>query len=58
MSGAVRPDDGATALTPDETAYDQHRRRVLWALPSGLYLVGSRQGDDVNLMTANLVVQV
>jgi flavin reductase (DIM6/NTAB) family NADH-FMN oxidoreductase RutF len=37
---------------------DRHRRRVLWAIPTGLYLVGSRQGDEVNLMTANLVVQV
>ena len=31
---------------------------MLWALPTGLYLVGSRAGDEVNLMTANLVVQV
>ncbi len=37
---------------------DRHRRRVLWALPTGLYLIGSRHGEDVNLMTANLVVQV
>jgi len=38
--------------------FDRHRRRVLWALPTGLYLVGSRHGDEVNLMAANLVVQV
>jgi flavin reductase (DIM6/NTAB) family NADH-FMN oxidoreductase RutF len=38
--------------------FDRHRRRVLWALPTGLYLIGSRLGDAVNLMTANLVVQV
>jgi flavin reductase (DIM6/NTAB) family NADH-FMN oxidoreductase RutF len=38
--------------------YDRQRRRVLWALPTGLYLIGSRDGDAVNLMTANLVVQV
>ncbi len=37
---------------------DRQRRRVLWALPTGLYLVGSRDGADINLMTANLVVQV
>jgi flavin reductase (DIM6/NTAB) family NADH-FMN oxidoreductase RutF len=42
--------------TDDEL--DRHRRRVLWALPTGLYLIGSRDGDDVNMMTANLVVQV
>ena len=37
---------------------DRHRRRVLWALPTGLYLVGSRHEEECNLMTANLVVQV
>jgi flavin reductase (DIM6/NTAB) family NADH-FMN oxidoreductase RutF len=37
---------------------DRHRRRVLWALPTGLYLIGSRADDAVNLMAANLVVQV
>jgi flavin reductase (DIM6/NTAB) family NADH-FMN oxidoreductase RutF len=37
---------------------DRLRRRVLWAMPSGLYVVGSRCGDRRNLMTANLVVQV
>lgn len=42
--------------TDDEL--DRHRRRVLWALPTGRYLIGSRDGDEVNLMTANLVVQV
>ncbi len=52
---AGAPDDGATE-TDEEL--DRHRRRVLWALPTGLYLVGSRAGDEVNLMTANLVVQV
>jgi flavin reductase (DIM6/NTAB) family NADH-FMN oxidoreductase RutF len=44
-------------MTTDEEL-DRHRRRVLWAMPTGLYLVGSRDGDEVNLMTANLVVQV
>ena len=38
--------------------FDRQRRRVLWALPTGLYLIGSRFEDAVNLMTANLVVQV
>jgi flavin reductase (DIM6/NTAB) family NADH-FMN oxidoreductase RutF len=46
--------------TDDDTddELDRHRRRVLWALPTGLYLIGSRHGDEVNMMTANLVVQV
>jgi flavin reductase (DIM6/NTAB) family NADH-FMN oxidoreductase RutF len=42
--------------TPDD--FDRHSRRVLWALPTGLYLVGSRFEEAANLMTANLVVQV
>jgi flavin reductase (DIM6/NTAB) family NADH-FMN oxidoreductase RutF len=47
----------------DEDAYDRLRRRVLWAMPTGLYLIGSRAEEPDgtvrrNLMTANLVVQV
>ena len=48
----------SAAADPADEDLDRHRRRVLWALPTGLYLVGSRAGDEVNLMTANLVVQV
>ncbi len=59
MSAARTPDDGkATDASPNDEELDRHRRRILWALPTGLYLVGSRAGDEVNLMTANLVVQV
>lgn len=39
-------------------AYDRLRRRVLWSLPSGLYLLGSRAGERRNLMTINWVTQV
>jgi flavin reductase (DIM6/NTAB) family NADH-FMN oxidoreductase RutF len=46
-----------TELTADEE-FDRHSRRVLWALPTGLYLIGSRWEEKVNLMTANLVTQV
>jgi flavin reductase (DIM6/NTAB) family NADH-FMN oxidoreductase RutF len=31
---------------------------VLWSIPTGLFVVGSRSGERSNLMTANLVVQV
>ncbi|HEX7442253.1 MAG TPA: flavin reductase family protein [Acidimicrobiales bacterium] len=48
-------DHGATG---DPEAFDRLRRRVLWALPTGLFVVGSRAGDTRNLMTANWVVQV
>jgi flavin reductase (DIM6/NTAB) family NADH-FMN oxidoreductase RutF len=41
---------------PDE--YDRLRRRVLWSLPTGLFVVGSRFGEERNLMTANWVMQV
>lgn len=58
MNDRVQASDGEAELPGDEAAFDHHRRRVLWALPTGLYLVGSRDGDEVNLMTANLVVQV
>ena len=52
------PGPNGPDVTSEEDELDRHRRRVLWALPTGLYLVGSRAGDEVNLMTANLVVQV
>ena len=41
---------------PEE--YDKLRRRVLWTMPSGLYVVGSRAGDRRNAMTLNLATQV
>jgi len=37
---------------------DRQRRRVLWSMPTGLYLIGSRWDDRPNLMAANLVIQV
>jgi flavin reductase (DIM6/NTAB) family NADH-FMN oxidoreductase RutF len=49
-------DTDGTAEVHDE--FDRQRRRVLWSMPTGLYLIGSRHADEVNLMTANLVVQV
>lgn len=38
--------------------YDKLRRRVLWSLPYGLYVLGSRDGDRRNGMTINWVSQV
>ncbi len=38
--------------------YDRVRRRVLWALPTGLYLLGSNAGGRRNLMTISWVTQV
>jgi flavin reductase (DIM6/NTAB) family NADH-FMN oxidoreductase RutF len=38
--------------------YDRLRRRVLWKMPSGLFVIGARAGDRRNGMTANWVSQV
>ena len=34
------------------------RRRVLWSMPSGLFIVGSRAGERRNGMTLNFATQV
>jgi flavin reductase (DIM6/NTAB) family NADH-FMN oxidoreductase RutF len=56
-SGLVGPvPDGA-----DPEGYDRLRRRVLWALPSGLYVLGTRGAGRAgrrNLMTMNWATQV
>jgi flavin reductase (DIM6/NTAB) family NADH-FMN oxidoreductase RutF len=38
--------------------YDKLRRRVLWKMPYGLYVVGSRAGERRNGMTLNWATQV
>ena len=54
QTGPVGPvPDGA-----DPEEYDKLRRRVLWAMPSGLYVVGSRAGDRRNGMTLNWATQL
>ena len=42
----------------DPEAYDRLRRRVLWSLPSGLYVLGTRGASQRNLMTLNWASQV
>jgi flavin reductase (DIM6/NTAB) family NADH-FMN oxidoreductase RutF len=42
----------------DPEAYDRLRRRILWSLPSGLYVLGSRGARGRNLMTLNWATQV
>ncbi len=42
----------------DGDDYDRRRRRVLWSMPSGLYVIGSRDGDRRNAMTLNWATQV
>lgn len=42
----------------DPEEYDKLRRRVLWTMPSGLYVVGARAGERRNGMTLNWATQV
>ena len=42
----------------DPDAYDRLRRRALWRMPSGLYLLGSAFGGRRNLMTHTWAMQV
>jgi flavin reductase (DIM6/NTAB) family NADH-FMN oxidoreductase RutF len=53
--GPFPPHVGDEAAQDD---YDRLRRRVLWTMPSGLYVVGSRAGDRMNAMTLNWATQV
>jgi flavin reductase (DIM6/NTAB) family NADH-FMN oxidoreductase RutF len=42
----------------DPVEYDKLRRRVMWTMPSGLYVVGSRAGERLNGMTCNWATQL
>jgi len=53
--------DGIVGPVPegrDPEEYDKLRRRVMWTMPSGLYVIGSRAGERRNAMTANWATQV
>ncbi|HEV3402409.1 MAG TPA: flavin reductase family protein [Acidimicrobiales bacterium] len=54
QTGPVGPFPDGT----DPEEYDKLRRRVLWTMPSGLYVVGSRAGDRRNGMTLNWATQL
>jgi flavin reductase (DIM6/NTAB) family NADH-FMN oxidoreductase RutF len=59
-SGPIGPYPSDVETDEQRTEYDKLRRRVLWTLPSGLYVVGSRGDASAarHLMTANWVTQV
>ena len=57
-SGPVGPYPPGVEGPEAEDEYDRLRRRVLWSLPYGLYIVGSRAGERRNGMTINFVSQV
>lgn len=51
---AAESDDGSGSGEDTERV----RRRILWSMPSGLYLLGSAAGGRRNLMTLSWAVQV
>jgi flavin reductase (DIM6/NTAB) family NADH-FMN oxidoreductase RutF len=57
--GPVPPFPEGVTTPEAQDEYDRLRRRVLWKMPSGLYVVGSTdKGERRNGMTINLVTQV
>jgi flavin reductase (DIM6/NTAB) family NADH-FMN oxidoreductase RutF len=58
-TGAIGPFPARVGDEPSaQEDYDKLRRRVLWSLPYGLYILGSRDGERRNGMTINWVSQV
>jgi flavin reductase (DIM6/NTAB) family NADH-FMN oxidoreductase RutF len=57
-TGPIGPYPPGVTTPEQEEEYDRLRRRVLWTLPYGLYVVGSRDGDRRNGMTLNWATQV
>src|SRR5437867_11638045 len=49
---------GPVPAGQDGEEYDKLRRRVLWKMPSGLYILGSRAGERRNGMTINWATQL
>lgn len=53
--------DGIVGPVPegrDPEEYDKLRRRVMWTMPTGLYVLGSRAGERRNAMTLSWATQV
>lgn len=57
-SGPIGPYPPGVHDDEAKEEYDKLRRRVLWTLPYGLYVVGSRAGERRNGMTLNWASQV
>ncbi len=57
-SGPIGPYPPGVDTDDEREEYDKLRRRVLWTLPYGLYVVGARAGDRRNGMTLNWASQV
>jgi flavin reductase (DIM6/NTAB) family NADH-FMN oxidoreductase RutF len=57
-SGPIGPYPPGVDTEEQRDEYDKRRRRVLWSLPYGLYVAGSRSGERRNAMTLNWATQV
>src|SRR5690349_11703245 len=58
-SGPIGPYPKGVETVADHEEYDRLRRRVLWKIPSGLYVIGSTDGAERrNGMTLNWLTQV
>jgi flavin reductase (DIM6/NTAB) family NADH-FMN oxidoreductase RutF len=57
-TGPIGPYPPGVETDDQREEYDRLRRRVLWSLPYGLYVVGSRAGARRNGMTLNWAAQV
>jgi flavin reductase (DIM6/NTAB) family NADH-FMN oxidoreductase RutF len=57
-TGPIGPFPAGVDTPEAQEEYDKMRRRLLWTMPYGLYVVGSRSGDRRNLMTLNWASQV
>jgi flavin reductase (DIM6/NTAB) family NADH-FMN oxidoreductase RutF len=58
MAGSTGEPVGPFPPGTDPVEYDKLRRRVLWTMPSGLYVAGSRAGEQRNAMTLNWATQL
>ena len=58
MAGPPEAPVGPFPPGVDPLDYDKLRRRVLWTMPYGLYVVGCRAGERRNGMTLNFASQL
>ncbi len=57
-TGAIGPFPPGVETPEQQQEYDKLRRRVMWTMPTGLYVIGSRAGERRNAMTLNWATQV
>jgi flavin reductase (DIM6/NTAB) family NADH-FMN oxidoreductase RutF len=59
-SGPIGPHPPGVEADEEKAEYDTLRRRVLWKMPYGIYVIGSRGNEPTakNLMTANWLTQL